>query len=354
MPHKKYWLSLFLVLQVVAVKVLSLFPEAVESIYSRGLYPWLSSFWRVLLGWVPFSVGDVLYGIVILILIRWLWRIRKTWKNAWKTHALTIVNMVSVAYLLFHINWGLNYYRLRLHEKMGFATEYSDADLAAFTERLIKRTNQAHLAVTGDKNVKVSVPYPQDDVFDQATGAYESLSASHPCFSFNHRSTKTSLISLPLTYMGFAGYLNPFTGEAQVNRLVPMYSFPMTTCHEMAHQMGYASESEANFIGFLANVSSSDPYFRYSGYAYALRYCLSSLEKRKEGSSAPYLAKINAGIRANYKESRDFWDGHQTFLNDGFEAFYDTFLKANSQDDGMEGYSKFVDLMVNYYRTKPL
>jgi hypothetical protein len=28
----------------------------------------------------------------------------------------------------------------------------------------------------------------------------------------------------------------------------------MTANHEMAHQMGYASESECNFIGFLASV----------------------------------------------------------------------------------------------------
>jgi hypothetical protein len=34
--------------------------------------------------------------------------------------------------------------------------------------------------------------------------------------------------------MGFSIF-KPFTNEAQVNR--PMYSFPMTTNHEMAHQM---------------------------------------------------------------------------------------------------------------------
>jgi hypothetical protein len=30
----------------------------------------------------------------------------------------------------------------------------------------------------------------------------------------------------------------------------------MTANHEMAHQMGYASESECNFIGFLASVKT--------------------------------------------------------------------------------------------------
>jgi hypothetical protein len=49
--------------------------------------------------------------------------------------------------------------------------------------------------------------------------------------------------------MGFGGYLNRLPMK---HRLIIWSngSFPMTTNHEMAHQMGYASESECNFIGF--------------------------------------------------------------------------------------------------------
>jgi hypothetical protein len=77
--------------------------------------------------------------------------------------------------------------------------------------------------------------------------------------------------------MGFGGYLNPFT-EAQVNYLGPMYSFPMTA-HEMAHQMGYASESECNFIGFLASVKNDNlhPIFRLHGF-----YCLSNWQNQRQ------------------------------------------------------------------------
>jgi hypothetical protein len=32
-----------------------------------------------------------------------------------------------------------------------------------------------------------------------------------------------------------------------------LYNLPTTTCHEMSHQIGYANESEANFIGFMAS-----------------------------------------------------------------------------------------------------
>ncbi|HEU4496459.1 MAG TPA: DUF3810 family protein, partial [Flavobacterium sp.] len=35
-----------------------------------------------------------------------------------------------------------------------------------------------------------------------------------------------------------------------------------------------------------------------------------------------------------------------------FHYFYDTFLKANQQKDGLEGYSKFVGLLMGYYKGK--
>jgi hypothetical protein len=59
-----------------------------------------------------------------------------------------------------------------------------------------------------------------------------------------------------------------------------MYSFPMTANHEMAHQMGYASESECNFIGFLASVKNDNLHIQYSGYSMALRYCLSNWQAK--------------------------------------------------------------------------
>jgi hypothetical protein len=167
-------------------------------------------------------------------------------------------------------------------------------------------------------------------------------------------SAKKSLFSLPLTYMGFGGYLNPFTNEAQVNYLLPMYHSPTTSCHEMAHQMGYASESECNFIGFMASVKNKDLYFKYSGYSFALRYCLANWQMRNKVVYKQLLQTVHPGILKNYKESDDFWKAYETPIETGFHLFYDTFLKWNQQKDGMEGYSKFVNLMVNYYKNKPL
>jgi hypothetical protein len=66
------------------------------------------------------------------------------------------------------------------------------------------------------------------------------------------------------------------------------------------------------------------------------------------------LKTVHPGILKNYQESEDFWRQYDTFIDKGFHVFYDNFLKMNQQKDGMESYSKFVNLMVNYYKGKEL
>ena len=131
-----------------------------------------------------------------------------------------------------------------------------------------------------------------------------------------------------------------------------MYGFPNVICHEMAHQIGYGSESECNFIGFLACIKNKDLYFQYAAYVTALRYCLENVIMKDEHKFKTLKPLINKGIFENYKESELFWQQYDTFIDKGFHAFYDQLLKTNQQKDGIESYSKFVNLMINYYKEK--
>jgi hypothetical protein len=351
---RKFILPIFLLFQILFLKVIAFFPEMVERIYSNGLYVYISRFSRTLLGKIPFSVGDIIYGFLIFYLLIQLWKTRKSWRLQWKNNLLKITNVLSVAYFLFHFLWAFNYYRVPLFEKMSIQREYSDEDLFLFTEKLISKTNEIHFKITNNKNLKVSVPYSQDSIFKMTQNGYDNLGNQYTFFKYEISSRKKSLLSLPLTYMGFGGYLNPFTNEAQVNDKIPMVGFPMTTNHEMAHQMGFASESECNFIGFLASVKNEDLYFQYSAYQYALRYCLNNIGMKNVTKFDYYKNKINPGIIENYKESEAFWKSYDTIIDKGFHAFYNQFLKMNQQKDGLESYSKYVDLLINYYKSSEL
>ena len=346
--NSKYILPLFLLLQILLLKVLAFFPALVERLYSNGFYFFSSKILRTCLGWLPFSVGDCLYGLLIFFILKWFWNQRKSWKQNWKNNFLRILSFLSILYFVFHLLWGFNYYREPLFEKMSIKKEYTDANLLAFTKKMILKTNAVHQDITKNKNQKIVFPYSQKEVFELNLQGYQKLAERHPFFQFKELSSKKSIISLPLTYMGFGGYLNPFTNEAQVNSLVRMYNFPTISCHEMAHQLGYASESECNFIGYLASVKNDDLYIQFSGYSFALRYCLRNVQLRDEAAFKILLKTINPGIIANYKESEVFWDSYQTPIEVAFHTFYDNFLKANQQNDGMDSYSKFLNLLVNY------
>ncbi|EJG02913.1 DUF3810 domain-containing protein [Flavobacterium sp. F52] len=350
----KYILPLFLIVQIIFYKILVYFPDFVEGFYSKNLYIRISHFSRMLLGKIPFSVGDFFYGLLIISMISWFWRIRKTWKTDWKDHLLKIVGKISIYYFLFHLLWAFNYYREPLSQKMNIKREYSDADLLAFTKKLIIKTNEIQFKITKDKNEKIQLPYSQEEVFKMNINGYDNLVREHSYFKYETLSVKKSLFSLPLTYMGFGGYLNPFTNEAQVNNLLPMYSFPLTSSHEMAHQIGFASENECNFIGVLASVKNDNLYFQYSGYSFALRYCLGIWKFKNEKIFEILKKQVNTGILKNYQESQDFWKKYDTFIDKGFHFLYDNFLKSNNQKDGMESYSRFIDLMINYYKTREL
>ena len=349
-----YFLPLFLVIQILFLQIIAYFPATVERYYSTGLFPYLSQFSRMALGTIPFSVGDCLYFILIVLLVRWFWISRKSWKTNWKNNSLQLIGFVSVFYFFFHFFWALNYYRQPLFEKLKIEKEYSDADLLAFTQQLILKTNAVQLQLTNNDSLAVVFPYTSEQEWDKNIVGYQNLAKHHPFFEYQGLSVKNSLFSVPLTYMGFGGYLNPFTNEAQVNYLLPRYSSPMTSCHEMAHQIGFASESECNFIGFLATIQNDDLYFKYSGYSFALRYCLYNWQARDEIVFKKLLKTVHPGILKNYKESDDFWDQYESFIDKGFHVFYDNFLKINQQIEGINSYSKFVDLMVNYYKTEKL
>ena len=362
--QRKYILPLFFLIQILFLKTIAFFPEFVERFYSNGLYVFISKISRVTLGKIPFSVGDIIYGIVIIYLLKSIWNTRKNWtrgktewsgaKLEWKKTILKILSVLSVVYFLFYFLWAMNYYRQPLFEKMNIERDYTDADLLAFTKKLIAKTNEIQSKITENDSLKVVFPYSNEQVFEMNLNGYKILSNQYAYFKYTNPSIKKSLFSLPLTYMGFGGYLNPFTNEAQVNYLMPMYNAPTTSCHEMAHQMGFASESECNFIGFLASVKNENLYFQYSGYSFALRYCLGNWYARDEKVFDELLKTVHPGILKNYKESEDFWKQYDTFIDKGFHIFYDNFLKMNQQKDGMEGYSKFVNLMVNYYKGKDL
>ena len=153
--------------------------------------------------------------------------------------------------------------------------------------------------------------------------------------------------------MGYGGYLNPFTGEAQVNNRLPLFRYPVVCGHEIGHQLGYSAENETNFIGYLVMLRNQDPYFRYSAYAYGLSYCLSEVNRRDKKAFKKLRESLNPGVRANFRELQEFWKAFQNPMEPVFKSIFNSYLQVNRQKDGIRSYNRVVSLMVSYHREHP-
>ncbi len=350
----KLILVLLLPIQILGLRILRNFPEFIEQYYSNGIYPLLSKTARFLFGWIPFSIGDIFYLLIGIIAIRWVYKNFHRLRIKPISFFLDIIATLSVVYFMFNILWGFNYYRLPLYKSLNLNTQYTTEELLDVTKKFIAKSNQMHRKLGYPDSVKIDMPYTQKEIMENAINGYQNLEKTHPFLAYSTPSIKKSTWSLLLTYMGYSGYYNPFSGEAQVNRLIKSYKFPVVSCHEQAHQIGYAAENEANFIATLATLHNDDDFIKYSGYIFALRYLVNEVARRDRTQYEALLTTINPGILKSYKEMRDFWKSYENPFENLSKAFWDTFLKANNQSKGLMSYSYMVALVTNYYKDKEL
>lgn len=351
-----FWISLLFVQILIALLVRNQ-PDFVEHYYSNSLYLFTSRISRKLLGNIPISIGDLLYGLTVLGLLYLLIRKFKSKVPLLQKMRYTLLLTIQatlVFFFFFNLLWGYNNYRIPLNQKLGINDEYTEEELIDFTKQLIDKTNLLQLIITKDSIESVTIPYSKKTILQKASQGLQKLSEEEDWLSFDIYSIKMSMWSIPLTYMGFSGYINPFTNEAQVNHKIPKLGMMVTATHEASHQAGFAKESEANFIGYLASKRQEDILFQYAATIYALRYCLSTLERNNPEAWDTLVIQLNYGAQINLVENQHFWMEYRNVSNSFFKSFYSGFLKVNNQTEGIKTYNRFVDLLINYHKKEPL
>jgi hypothetical protein len=344
---------IILIALTVGIAVFSRYPAAVEKYYSTGLYPVIARGQRLLFGWMPFSVGDLLYGVVVILLgyrlVRLIRRLvrREAGKGWWWRLVRQVVFVLLWVYVVFNLAWGLNYNRLGIADQLGLQIQpYTTVELDELTEVVLEELND----LNGWAKLHRMDMDHTSSLRAGAVRAYDSLAADDPRFTYRSPSVKPSLYSYPGLYVGFAGYYNPFTGEAQVNTMDPLFGQPYTACHEMGHQLGYAKENEANFIGFLAARSSPDPSFRYSVYLDLYIYAIRELYYRDSLLAKGFKEKLAPGVREDLRELQRFNRHYENPLEPKIWGVYSQYLKANRQPHGIVSYSEVTAWLIAYAR----
>ncbi len=327
----------------------------IENYYANLFYPPVAATLRILFGWIPFSIGDILYSIVAL------WLIYKIGINAIKLFRKKItagvilrksakfLTVLLFFYVVFLIIWGLNYSRKGIAYQLSLPRmPYDSVQLLKLQEILLEKVNNSKSEIN-------QIPYPnRKQIFKKAVTAYGEISRQYPFLKYHHPSVKSSLYGKAGNYLGFTGYYNPFTGEAQVNTTVPDFLIPSITLHEMAHQIGYAKENEANFVGFFVGAHSPDPLFQYSAYLDLLMYANSEIRYFDSTAANDALRKLSAPVKQDIIEWRHFIINHRSIFEPSVRWIYGNFLKFNNQPKGIRSYDMVISLAIAYYRKEGL
>ena len=343
------FLAFFLFVQIIFMKWISNHLNLVENYYATVFYPFVSNIFRVVFNIINFSIGDVLYTLLAIYVIYNSYKVFKNKKYFKFETYIKLLAFLSIILLLFNFLWGFNYYRKPLSQQLNIEkTSFTTKELEEFTSKLISDINKIHLEITQNDTIKVSVPFKNDTIYKLSVEGYLKLNSTYSFLRTPNLKVKNSLYSTPLSYMGFAGYLNPFTNESQVNANIPLVSLISTSCHELGHQVGFGAEYEANMLSYLVAINHDNLYFQFAGNYMALRYMLNELYLVDEDLYNKYFSTINTGIIKNMEESQAFWERYQNPFEPFFKTFYDIFLKSNAQKEGIKSYKRVVGLIINY------
>jgi hypothetical protein len=344
------------------VFIFSFFPAAVESWYAGGVYPFFANSLRIVTYWIPFSLGDFGYVFLTLLMIGWavqglIFLYKKQFvRSMLKPLLISLAKKLLWGYIIFKLFWGLNYDRLGIAHQLSLEkSAYTKEEVVALTRHLIDQVNTYRRALP-DTGLPVR---PLDGIYREAFHSYQTVAADYPFLSYRHQSVKSSVFTQLGDYMGFSGYYNPFTGEAQLRTDIPRILIPYITCHEMAHQLGYASESEANFVGYLAASASNDPYFLYSVYLDLFSYAQGE-EIRLFGQEKDFHAfeniikenrlHLDSLVKKDRLAIRTFFSKRKNRVSPLASNLYDQFLKMNKQGAGIQSYNDVVGWLIAYQK----
>ncbi len=325
-------------------------PLWIDVYYSQKVYPFLFSIYRFFFEKIPFSIGDLFYGIIIIFVLKQIIIIFKRKKIKWGTSIRNGFSIFSLIILIFNLNWGLNYYRTPLHKKLYYNIDYDEVQLEETFKILIKNSNILHEKLAHTDSIPIEISYSKDIIAQKIEDEFNfDLHQLKP-----KPYLKNSLWGTILSYMGYSGYINPFTLESQVNNKIPKLSYIITSAHEMSHQLGIASEKEANFIAFYSCIKHSDPYIQFSGYTFALNYFYSELYSVNPKKAKTNMKKLNTGILKNLFELSQFWFHYQNPLEPILKKGYNSYLIANGQKRGIKSYNDMVGLIIAYLEKESL
>lgn len=344
---------LVLVFNFLVIKILGLTP------FPEKVFPFINRFFSKLLfrfsSIFTFSIGDIFYLLLLLIALIFVIKIiinllKRDFKK-FRKQLSVLIYTVSVFYFIMYLFWGFNYYKKPIvsyyNSELDTIDELKDLAeyyyLEAVKYRAEIKENERGVFVS-----KISDTELREELINSKNKLekYAELNFS----GYSEPNLKKSLFSKITAHLGISGYYNPFTNESQYNSINPDTRKIVAMLHETAHQYGFASESEANFVGFLLGINSENPDLLYASNFRAMRSLLNRILWYDPEYVKDFIEnKYTYGMKMDREYEIEIDENYSGHSEDIFAMMNDAFLKLNNQE-GLQSYGRFVELLVGYNR----
>lgn len=334
--------------------------------YANAVYPLLVHTVGRVSSLFPFSLVEILLYLFVIGMVLWIavGIVRMVGRKRRGGRFLSKKSLISTGSSLLLIAGallfsytaccGVNYYREPFSQKEGFVTEKQPMDqLEELCWYLLDQLTQESAQIETDGEGRM-VLGDEEEAKREAVRCMQALGETYSSLSGYYPGPKSVLWSDFLSYQDIQGIYSPFTIEANYNGAVTDYNIPSTMCHELSHLKGFMREDEANFIAFLACRGSGMAEFRYSGYM--LAYIHSSNALYNKGGTEAYQRLWQAlpeSVIQDFAANTAFWDKYEGPVAEVSNAVNDTYLKVNSQEEGVASYGRMVDLLLAFYNQLP-
>ena len=331
------------------------FPEWVERVYARGFYPAVVGTWSRLTGLFPYSLMEMLIGLLVLATPFFLFAVILRTVRAGKGRRLraffrpfAVLGVVAALWYALSVPlWNLHYSRPAFASLSGLKTQPSDVTVLARTfDRLTDAVNAARNDVSEDNDGVMRLHGDIRSTFARAAAGYDVLSARFAFLAGQYGNPKPVLLSPLMSYTRIIGLYTVTTAEANIDVDIPDPEIPYTALHEMAHQRGIAREDEANAVAWFASRVHPDPDYRYSGALQAWIYASNALSTADPASWKQIGSRLDAGVRRDLAAQSAYWKRYDTVVDKVAEKANDVWLKSNGQKDGTRSYGRMLDLII--------
>jgi hypothetical protein len=314
-----------------------------EDVYARRVYPVIQANLTWLSNQSPIALIDL--GLVILtaiVIATWVVSLQRAGKKRWRGIGNALVSTITIAaviYLWFLIAWGFNYARPPLESKLPYdATRISPAAVRALAEYGIEKANQTHAAAH-------AAGFPAIDAMPPAlvTAMQEvERELGRPRTTVMAR-PKYSMLSPFFRASSVSGMCDPFFLETLLNPDLTGPERPIVLAHEWAHLSGYAPEDDASFVGLLAALRAG-PAAEYSAW---LELAFTAVGQLQPVTQKLVLANLAEGPRRDQQAIYDRVMGARVAVVDRAAwATYDQMLRSQGVEEGVQSYSRVVELVL--------